>query len=48
MSFNDLGLFNDKLVQIANPGWKVTNNATGLTPQCSYGGTNPKQVILNY
>jgi len=48
ISFNELGLFNDKFVQIANPAWKVYNWSSGLTPQCSYGGSTPKQVILTF
>ncbi|HLX83221.1 MAG TPA: hypothetical protein VKR59_04955 [Terriglobales bacterium] len=48
MSFNELGLFNDKFVQIASPNWKISNVSGGLTPQCGYGGTTPKQVILTF
>jgi hypothetical protein len=48
MSFNELGLFNDKFVQIAAPNWKISNVSGGLTPQCGYGGSTPKQVILTF
>lgn len=47
ISFNEIGLFNYKYEQIS-PSWKVTNSSGGLTPQCSYGGSIPKQVILTY
>jgi hypothetical protein len=48
ISYNEIGLYNDKVQQIANPAWSVTLYANGLTPQCSYGGSVPRQVILNY
>jgi hypothetical protein len=48
ISFNALALFNDKIQQVANPAWSLTVEAAGLTPQCNYGGSVPKQVILNY
>jgi len=48
INFYDLGLFNDKFVQIAKPKWSVTNLSSGLSPQCSYGGTLPEEVILTY
>lgn len=48
ISFDNLGLYNDKFVKIANPAWKVTNLSSGLTPQCGYGGSLPKQAILSY
>jgi hypothetical protein len=48
MSFNEIGLYNDKFDQIAKPVWKYSNISGGLTPQCSYGGSLPSQVILNY
>jgi hypothetical protein len=47
INFYNEGLFNDKLVQIASPGWKIST-ASGLTPSCSYGGSLPKEVILTY
>jgi len=47
-SFYDLGLYNYKWTKIANPAWKVTNLSAGLTPQCNYGGTLPKQLTLTY
>jgi hypothetical protein len=38
ITFSDLGLYNDELVQISNPDWAYVNNSSGLTPQCDYGG----------
>ena len=38
---------NDQFVTI-NPAWTVTDVSGGLTPQCHYGGSLPKQVILKY
>jgi len=38
---------NDEFVTIT-PAWTVTNVSGGLTPQCHYGGSLPKQVILKY
>jgi hypothetical protein len=48
ISFFNLALYNDSFVQIASPGWTVTNSSGGLTPQCSYGGSQPDQVDLTY
>lgn len=48
ISFYNLGLFNDKFVQIKSPAWSVTNLSSGLTPQCGYGGSLPKQLTLTY
>jgi hypothetical protein len=47
ISFNQIGLYNNKFAQITNPAWSVSV-VQGLTPQCGYGGSLPKQVILNY
>jgi hypothetical protein len=47
IGFHNQSVLNDKYVQI-NPAWTVTNWATGLTPQCNYGGSTPKQVVLTY
>ena len=48
MSFNEIGLYDYNFVQIANPGWSISNTSGGLTPQCGYGGSLPNQVILNF
>jgi hypothetical protein len=45
MSFNEIVLWNDNNKQIT-PAWKLTQWAKGLTPQCSYNGKVPGQVIL--
>jgi hypothetical protein len=48
IDFYEQYLYNDKFVQIANPNWKVSNLSSGYTPQCSYGGSLPREVILTY
>ncbi|HTG61980.1 MAG TPA: hypothetical protein VMG63_21560 [Terriglobia bacterium] len=47
IGFHDQIVLNDNYVRIT-PAWTVTNSASGLTPQCNYGGSTPKQVILTY
>jgi len=47
IGFHDQIVLNDSYVKIT-PAWTVTNLSSGLTPQCSYGGSTPKQVILTY
>jgi hypothetical protein len=47
-SFYNIGLYNYKWAKLAAPAWTVTNLSSGLTPQCSYGGSVPKQVTLTY
>ena len=47
--YSSLDLYNDSFVTIANPAWSVTNASAGLTPQCSYGGSEtPTSVKLTY
>lgn len=48
ISFYNLGLYNDKFVQIKSPSWEVFNISSGLSPQCGYGGSLPKQLTLTY
>jgi hypothetical protein len=48
ISFYDIGLYNYEYTKIATPAWTVTNSSSGLTPQCSYGGSLPKEVTLTY
>jgi hypothetical protein len=48
ISFYNLGLYNYNLKKIASPPWSVTNLSSGLLPQCSYGGSLPKQLTLKY
>jgi hypothetical protein len=47
IGFHDQVVLNDKYVQIT-PAWTVTNVSGGLTPQCNYGGSTRKQVLLTY
>jgi hypothetical protein len=47
IGYHNQSVLNDKFVAIT-PNWKVTNSSSGLTPQCNYGGTVPKQVVLTY
>jgi hypothetical protein len=47
IGFYNQSVLNDNFKAIT-PAWKVTNVSGGLTPQCSYGGSLPKQVILKY
>ena len=48
ISFYNLGLYNYKFQKLANPSWTVSNWSSGLTPQCGYGGSLPKQLTLTY
>ena len=48
ISFFSLGLYDYKFAQIADPDWSITNQSSGLTPQCRYGGSLPQQVTLSY
>jgi hypothetical protein len=45
ISFNEIGLYNDQGKSIT-PAWVKTLWDTGATPQCSYNGTIPRQVLL--
>jgi hypothetical protein len=47
LGFNNQIVLNYNYAPV-NPAWKVSNVSGGLTPQCNYGGSVPKQVILNY
>jgi hypothetical protein len=47
-SFYNVKLSNYKNAEIANPAWKVENVSSGLSPQCNYGGSLPKQLTLAY
>ena len=47
IGFHDQIVLNDNYVRIATP-WTITNLTSGLTPQCNYGGSTPKQVTLKY
>jgi hypothetical protein len=48
ISFNEIGLFSAENDRIGAPQWSISNISGGLTPQCGYGGSLPKQVILTY
>lgn len=48
LSFYDVKLWDYKLIRVAAPAWTIVKRASGLTPQCSYGGSLPKQVDLTY
>jgi hypothetical protein len=58
ISFYNIGLYDYRFNKIASPAWSVLNAAeiakeksepfSGLTPQCGYGGSLPKQVTLTY
>ena len=47
LSFYELGLYNYKFDLIGSPKW-TTNVASGLSPQCGYGGGPRTQVILDF
>jgi len=47
IGFYDQLVENDKFAAIT-PAWKISNVSSGLTPQCNYGGSTPKQVTLTY
>jgi hypothetical protein len=47
IGFTNQSVLNASFVSLT-PNWKVTNAASGLTPQCNYGGSVPKQVVLTY
>jgi hypothetical protein len=48
ISFYGVGLYDYKFVKIASPQWSVANLSSGLSPQCSYGGSLPQQVSLTF
>jgi hypothetical protein len=48
LAFN-VALYDDDFLQISNPGWSISDDAKGLTPQCNYGGNvAAKQVKLHW
>lgn len=47
IGFFNQSLWNDQFVSIT-PAYTVTNVSGGLSPQCNYGGSLPKQVFLKY
>ena len=48
IGFFNQSVLNDKFQVIAAPAWKISNVSGGLSPQCGYGGSLPKQVVLTY
>jgi hypothetical protein len=49
ITFSNLGLYDDNFNPISNPGWSINLWASGLKPQCGYGGpVAPAQVTLDY
>lgn len=48
ISFYNVALYNDQFAKIGSPNWSVTNSSSGLTPQCSYGGSLPEQLNLTF
>jgi hypothetical protein len=46
MSFNEVGLYDQNFNAVTNPNWTIST-ASGLSPACGYGGSVPKQIILN-
>ena len=47
ISFYNQSVLNDNFDSIT-PAWTISNVSGGLTPQCSYGGSLPKQVVLKF
>jgi hypothetical protein len=49
LTFSDVILDDYNFARISNPGWAIMLWATGLTPQCGYGGpVAATQVTLDY
>jgi uncharacterized repeat protein (TIGR03803 family) len=49
LTFSDVGLYDYNFNRISNPGWSITNESAGLTPQCGYGGqVAATQATLDY
>jgi hypothetical protein len=46
ISFNEIGLYNFQGTSIT-PAWSKTLWATGVSPQCNYNATVPRQVLVN-
>ena len=47
LSFYNESVLDDNFVSIT-PAWTVTNLSSGLSPQCNYGGSQPKQLLLKF
>jgi hypothetical protein len=59
ISFNQVSLWNDKFQIIGSPAWSICKPgskgsdcpillSTTTAPQCNYGGSLPKEIILTY
>jgi len=49
LTFSAIALYDYNFHEISNPGWSQPNASSGLTPQCSYGGSvAAKHVTLDY
>ncbi len=49
ISFSSVSLYDDEFDPISNPGWTIASWASGLTPQCNYGGqVTATKVTLDY
>jgi len=49
LTFSNIALYDYSFDQISNPGWSMVLWASGLTPQCGYGGpVAATQVTLDY
>ncbi|MGB6473254.1 MAG: hypothetical protein WBF04_04155 [Candidatus Sulfotelmatobacter sp.] len=48
IGFHNQSVLNDEYIAIKAPAWTISNVSGGLTPQCNYGGSAPKQVVLTY
>jgi hypothetical protein len=49
ITFSSVGLYDDNFDLVSKPGWTIGSWATGLTPQCNYGGqVGATKVQLTY
>jgi hypothetical protein len=49
LTFSNIALYDYNFDRVSNPGWSKPSASSGLTPQCSYGGSvAAKQVKLDY
>jgi len=49
LTFSNIALYDYNFTRISNPGWSMTIWASGLTPQCGYGGpVAAGRVTLDY
>jgi hypothetical protein len=49
IEFSSVDLYDYHFDVVSNPGWSIISWASGLTPQCNYGGqAAATQVTLDY